>query len=63
MKAKIKVIMDKAIDEGVDYGLHRSYKHTDKPDRSHMHGEIVNAIWLALEEVIEFEEEEPYVLQ
>jgi hypothetical protein len=55
--------MDKAIDEGVDYGLHRSYKHTDKPDRSHMHGEIVNAIWLALEEVIEFEEEEPYVLQ
>jgi hypothetical protein len=57
------VILAKAIDEGYAYGRYRAHKHTDTPDPLHLENEIINAIWNAIDEVIEFEQEEPYVLQ
>ena len=63
MKPKIKTILAKAIDEGIEYGWHRGHKYSDNPDSHHVKGEIDNAIWNAIHEVFEFNEEEPYVLQ
>ena len=63
MKPNIQTILAKAIEEGISYGWHRAHKHTDSPDAHHVKGEIDNAIWNAIHEVFEFNEEEPYVLQ
>ena len=63
MKPKIRAILATAIDEGIRYGWHRAHKHTDIPDEHHVQCEIDNAIWNAIHEVFEFNEEEPYVLQ
>lgn len=63
MKPKIQTILAKAIDEGIEYGWHRGHKYSDNPDAAYVKGEIDNAIWLAIHEVFEFNEEELYVLQ
>jgi hypothetical protein len=40
MQPKIRVILEKAIEEGVRYGYSRAYKHTDDPSD----GAVIEAI-------------------
>lgn len=51
------IIVDNAVAEGVNYGWRRAHKHTDNPDESTIIYEIQHAVMLALEEIINFEED------
>lgn len=46
-------IIERAVEEGVQYGIMRSFKHTDNPTEDHLKSEIENAVMSALWEVID----------
>lgn len=48
-------IIQRAVEEGIAYGLQRAYKHTDNPDNNHIALEIERAVMSALDEIIDFE--------
>lgn len=48
-------IIQRAVEEGIAYGLQRAYKHTDNPDNNHIGLEIERAVMSALDEIIDFE--------
>lgn len=48
-------IIQRAVEEGIAYGLQRAHKHTDNPDNNHIALEIEQAVMSALDEIIDFE--------
>lgn len=48
-------IIQRAVEEGIAYGLQRAYKHTANPDNNHIALEIEQAVMSALDEIIDFE--------
>jgi hypothetical protein len=60
---KIKValkpytLIQRAVEEGINYGLNRSYKHTDTPTRDYMEDQIDVAVMNELCEIIDFGDE------
>lgn len=58
MKLKTYLIISRAIEEGVQYGVNRSFKHTDKPEVSHIIDTVHNSVMNSLCEIIEFDDEE-----
>lgn len=56
MKFKAYTIIERAIEEGIDYGYNRAHKHTDKPSEALLKGEILNAITNNLCEILDFDE-------
>ena len=56
IKPKIRVILEDAIDRGIERGLRRAYKHTDTPSQHEIIEQIKNAVWGDIHEVFEFEE-------
>ncbi|HRP44775.1 MAG TPA: hypothetical protein PLU27_08415 [Ginsengibacter sp.] len=48
-------IIQRAVEEGIAYGLQRAYKHTDNSDNNHIALEIERAVMSALDEIIDFE--------
>lgn len=57
MKARLRVVLDRAIEEGIAYGLNRAYKHTEKPTREQIAEQLDIAIWGSIDEVVSFEDE------
>lgn len=55
MKPKLRSILDRAIEEGVKRGMALAHKHTDTPSTEWIEGCIQDAVWLALDEVFDFE--------
>ena len=55
MKFKAYNLIERAIEEGVNYGYARAHKHTDTPTEALLKGEIVNAITNELCEILDFE--------
>ena len=49
MTPKILPLLDRCIEEGIQYGWNRAHKHTDTPDevwiREQIHQAIINEIW------------------
>lgn len=56
VKANLYEIVSRAVEEGVQYGYSRSFKHTDNPDKEVMIDTIYQAVMNALCEVIKFDE-------
>jgi hypothetical protein len=56
IKPKTRVILEDAIDRGIERGLRRAYKHTDTPSQHEIIEQIKNAVWGDIHEVFEFEE-------
>ena len=56
IKPKIRVILEDAIDRGIERGFRRAYKHTDTPSHNDMIEQIKTAVWGENHEVIEFDE-------
>lgn len=52
-------IVERAVDEGVVYGLNQAHKHNDRPSREVMLGQIINAVMAELSDVINFGGGEP----
>lgn len=48
-------IIQRAVEEGIAYGLNRAHKHEDNPDYNHIALEIERAVMSALDEIIDFE--------
>jgi len=44
LKPKTYRILTEAVENGVKYGYHRSYKHTDDPDPDQMQDTIIQAV-------------------
>ena len=55
MKFKAYHLIERAIEEGVNYGYNRAHKHTDTPTEAALKGEIINAITNELCEIIDFD--------
>lgn len=45
-----------AVDQGVECGLNRAFKHTDEPTREQIHAEIEREIMTAICEYLTFDE-------
>ena len=55
MRPKTYTILERAVEEGIQYGWNRAHKHTDKPEPEQMRYEIAAAVMLAIDEVFEFD--------
>jgi len=58
MKPNIRAILERCIDEGLEYGYNRAHKHTDAPSKVVMLEEIERAVWLEIGTYFRFENEE-----
>ena len=55
LKFKAYEIIERAVEEGISYGLNRAYKHEDSPSQNLIAIEIEKAVMLSLTEIIDFE--------
>ena len=44
MKPDTYKLIEKCVEDGVAYGIHRAYKHTENPDRDYMQEKIMEAV-------------------
>lgn len=45
-------LYERAVEEGVSYGLNRAHKHTDAPTREQLETEIIRAVMGSLDEIL-----------
>jgi hypothetical protein len=60
LKPKTYRILTEAVENGVKYGYHRSYKHTDDPDPEQMQDTIVTAVMNEIFEWFDIDNMEKY---
>ena len=60
MQPKIRVILEKAIEEGVRHGYSRAYKHTDDPSDGAVIEAIEDAVMSAIDDYFTFDMEGLY---
>jgi hypothetical protein len=58
VKVKTYHIITEAIENGVRCGYRRAYKHTDTPNEEHMIASVYEAVMLALDDVVRWEDQE-----
>jgi len=58
MKPKFFSLLEKAIEEGIDYGWRRAHKHVETPSEGTLKEEISNAIFSSLHDYFTFDEED-----
>jgi hypothetical protein len=56
MKAQIRAILERAIEDGLQHGYDRAHKHVDNPSRGGMIDALDSAIWLEIDTYFRFEE-------
>ena len=57
MKFKAYDLISRAVDEGVERGMARAYKHIDRPAREDIISVIQDEVMASLGEIIEWENE------
>lgn len=57
MKVKLYGIIERAVDEGVEAGYRRAFKHTDKPSEEEIVESISRAVMFNIDEVMSFDDE------
>jgi len=57
MKPKMNRILKAAVEEGINFGYTRAFKHTDTPAEETIKESIENEIWNNIYEVFDFSEE------
>lgn len=57
MKPKIRVILDRAIEEGVRRGYRRAFKHNDSPSEEHILSTIEDCVMGEIYEYFDFDDE------
>ena len=56
MRANVRTILERCIEQGAERGYRRAFKHTDSPSESHILSQIDDAIWLEIDTYFDFEE-------
>lgn len=56
MKPKTSVILQEAIEAGIEYGYARAYKHTDTPSVEHITTTILDAVMAEIHQRFDFED-------
>lgn len=59
MKPNWQAIIERAVEEGLEYGWRRAHKHVDAPGKAAILDEQHTAVMGALHEVIDFHDAEP----
>jgi hypothetical protein len=63
MKVPLRInarrIVEEAIERGLERGMERAHKHGDAPSKGHILEQQTHAIWLELDEYLDFGEEQP----
>lgn len=59
-KPKTYRILTEAVENGVKYGYHRSYKHTDSPDPEQVKDTIINSVMNEIFEWFDVDDMENY---
>jgi len=54
VKANYWKIIEMAVDQGVECGLNRAFKHTDEPTREQIHAEVEREVMNIICEYFEF---------
>lgn len=54
---KTYILIERAIEEGIEYGYKKAHKHWDDPDEETLKECILTAIMLQLDEIMNFEED------
>ena len=54
LQIKTYIIVERAVEEGIAYGLKRARKHHENPSQDHIAIEIEKAVMFSLSEVIDF---------
>ena len=57
MKPNIRLILQDAIERGVDRGYKRAFKHTDSPSEAGILQSIEDAVWMEIDTYFDFTEE------
>jgi len=58
MKAKLRLLLERCIEDGVKRGYARAFKHTDSPSEAGVLQSVEDAIWLEIDTYFDFEVEE-----
>jgi len=58
MKARTRVILENAIERGIERGYYRAFKHTDSPGQEAIFTNISDCITLEIDTYFSFEEDE-----
>lgn len=56
MKANIRMILERCIEDGIAHGYRRAHKHVDNPSEGAIIDNISSAIWLEVDTYFNFEE-------
>lgn len=56
MKANIRMILERCIEDGIAHGYRRAHKHVDNPSEGAIIDSISSAIWLEIDTYFNFEE-------
>lgn len=57
MKPKHKQLLDRCLEDGIEYGWRRAHKHEEDPSEDVIKTEILHAISIELHEWFNFEED------
>lgn len=57
MKPKARVILERAVEEGVRYGWMRAHKYAENPSDAEVQSTLESAVMSAIYEVFDFEDE------
>lgn len=55
MRANIRGILERCIEDGAAHGIRRAYKHVEKPSEGAIIDNISAAIWLEIDSYFDFE--------
>jgi hypothetical protein len=58
IRINVYKVISRAVEEGVTYGYHRSFKHTDNPSEAHVVEQIERAVMNELCDVLQFGNDE-----
>lgn len=56
IRFKTYALFERAVEEGVAYGLTRAHKYTDTPTRDQIENEVTRAVMGSLDEIVVWEE-------
>jgi len=59
MRARLRALLERCIEDGLQHGYDRAHKHVDTPSRGGMIESLDQAIWLEIDTYFDFTEDFP----
>ena len=55
MQFKAYSLIERAVEEGINFGFNRAYKYSDKPEPEAIKEQMLHEVMLALSEIMDFD--------